>query len=68
MDVDASKKADEVANALSVANALRQTSESQSLNVNFEDITDGLKELDMDNYDEEEAGVFLNVMLFHLVF
>lgn len=53
MDVDAAKHMDEVTHALAAADALGKTSGN-----NFEDITDGLKELDMENYDEEDDGTF----------
>lgn len=53
MDVDAAKDTDEVAHALAAAGALGKTPGN-----NFEDITDGLKELDMEHYDEEDDGTF----------
>eukprot|EP00268_Persea_americana_P054488 TRINITY_DN623_c1_g2_i1.p1 TRINITY_DN623_c1_g2~~TRINITY_DN623_c1_g2_i1.p1 ORF type:complete len:494 (+),score=128.88 TRINITY_DN623_c1_g2_i1:90-1571(+) len=52
MDVDAAKDTDEVAHALAAAGALGKTPGN-----NFEDITDGLKELDMERYDEEDDGI-----------
>ncbi|KAF8405898.1 hypothetical protein HHK36_007976 [Tetracentron sinense] len=57
MDDGATKQADEVAHALSVADALGKTSNNTSSG--FQNITDGLRELDMDNYDEEEDGIEL---------
>ncbi|KAL6007138.1 hypothetical protein ACLOJK_032634 [Asimina triloba] len=54
MDVDAVEKIDEISQALAAADALGKKSGS-----NFEEITDGLKELNMDNYDEEDAGIEL---------
>lgn len=53
MDVEYVKEADEVAQALLVANALEKSSKTIK-GTNFQDIEDGLRELDMDNYDEED--------------
>lgn len=53
MDIDASNEVDEVSVARVVARALSQGNTSSA---NFQDITDGLQELDMDNYDEEDDG------------
>ncbi|KAL6968317.1 hypothetical protein U1Q18_034121 [Sarracenia purpurea var. burkii] len=58
MDVDAAKQGDEVAHALAAANALDKAPKS-SRNSNFQDITDGLQELDMEHYSEEDDGVEL---------
>lgn len=57
MDVDASKQTDEVTHALAVADALGKSSKNNKSAAKFDDITDGLKELDMDNYDEEDEGM-----------
>ncbi|KAM3338526.1 periodic tryptophan protein 1 isoform X1 [Capsicum galapagoense] len=59
MNVDESKENedDEVAHALVAADALGKA--TQVASVGTDDITDGLKELDMDNYDEEEDGIEL---------
>ncbi|KAI9080904.1 hypothetical protein K1719_037065 [Acacia pycnantha] len=54
MDVGPNEQDDEVAQALSVADALGKTSEEK-----FDDITVSLRELDMDNYDEDDEGVEL---------
>lgn len=56
MNVDESKKNedDEVAIALAAADALGKATQVSSAGT--DDIIDGLKELDMDNYDEEEEG------------
>ncbi|GFZ19666.1 transducin/WD40 repeat-like superfamily protein [Actinidia rufa] len=59
MDVDAAKQGDEVAHALAAADALGKASKSTSSKSNFEDITGGLRELDMEHYDEEDNGVEL---------
>ena len=56
MDVDAAKQTGEVSQALAVANALGRSSKVNKSETKFDDIADGLKELDMDNYDEEEDG------------
>ncbi|KAI4308454.1 hypothetical protein L6164_031531 [Bauhinia variegata] len=53
-DDDSNKQVDEVAQALSVAEALGKKPKDK-----FDDITDGLKELDMDHYDDEDEGVEL---------
>ncbi|KAJ8565013.1 hypothetical protein K7X08_001473 [Anisodus acutangulus] len=59
MNVDESKGKDddEVAVALSAADALGKATQVASLGT--DDITDGLKELDMDNYDDDEDGIEL---------
>lgn len=59
MNVDESNEHedDEVAHALAAADALGKATQVSS--VETDDITDGLKELDMDNYDEEEDGIEL---------
>ena len=57
MDVDAAKQTDEIAYALEVADALGRTSSSAKLATSFDDVTNGLKELDMENYDEEDDGI-----------
>lgn len=54
MDVEAVEEPDEVAQALAAADAIGKSSKS----IGFEDIADGLRELDMDNYDEEDDGIF----------
>ena len=42
--------------ALAAADALGKTPKNSG--TSFMDITDGLKELDMDNYDDEDAGTY----------
>ncbi|KAF3794798.1 putative WD repeat-containing protein [Nymphaea thermarum] len=59
MNIDATKSTDEVSNALAAADALGKSSGYKGSTGNFEDITDGLRELDMDNYDDEDEGVDL---------
>ena len=56
MDAGAEKQTGEVAQALAVADALGKTSKSKS-GTQLEDLTDGLKELDMEHYDEEDDGI-----------
>ena len=56
MDADAAKQDDTIANALAAADALGKTPKNSG--TSFMDITDGLKELDMDNYDDEDAGIY----------
>ncbi|XP_022134698.1 uncharacterized WD repeat-containing protein C17D11.16 [Momordica charantia] len=58
MDVDDSKD-EEIANALAVAQALGKSSESTKSETKYDDIADGLKELDMDNYDDEDDEIEL---------
>lgn len=58
MDVDDSKD-EEIANALAVAQALGKSSESTKSETKYDDIADGLKELDMDNYDDEDDGILI---------
>ncbi|KAI3472797.1 hypothetical protein Pfo_031126 [Paulownia fortunei] len=57
MNVDAFKQDDELARALSAADALGKASKSSKQET--DSLTDALKELDMDNYDEEDDGVEL---------
>ncbi|GMY22608.1 periodic tryptophan protein 1 like [Fagus crenata] len=57
MDVDAAKEAGEVAQALEVADALGRTSNIAKSKTSFDNIADGLRELDMENYDEEDDGM-----------
>ncbi|KDP33212.1 hypothetical protein JCGZ_12734 [Jatropha curcas] len=59
MEVDTSKQTDEVKQALAVADALGRTPENNKPTTKFDDITNGLKELDMDNYDEEDEDIEL---------
>ncbi|EEF40789.1 periodic tryptophan protein 1 homolog [Ricinus communis] len=56
MEIDNSKQNNEVDQALAVADALGRAPKST---IKFDDITEGLKELDMDNYDEEDEGIEL---------
>ncbi|KAL0437475.1 UNVERIFIED_CONTAM: putative WD repeat-containing protein C17D11.16 [Sesamum radiatum] len=57
MNVDALKQDDELARALSAADALGKTSKSSMAET--DSLTDALGELDMDRYDEEDDGVEL---------
>lgn len=57
MDAEAEKQTGEVAQALAVADALGTTSNNKS-GTQLDDLTDGLKELDMEHYDEEDDGTF----------
>ncbi|XP_074558735.1 uncharacterized protein LOC141814695 [Curcuma longa] len=57
MDVDASIEEDEVVHALAAAKALSNKGDKSSSC--FPDIADGLRELDMDHYDEEDDGIEL---------
>ncbi|CAK7338048.1 unnamed protein product [Dovyalis caffra] len=54
MDVDNANQTDEVSQAIAVANALGRSSKVNKSETRFDDIADGLKELDMDNYDDED--------------
>ncbi|XP_010550430.1 PREDICTED: periodic tryptophan protein 1 homolog [Tarenaya hassleriana] len=57
---EADKPGDGVAQALTVAEALGKSSKTKaSSTMDVDDVADGLKELDMDNYDEEDDGVEL---------
>lgn len=53
-----------VAQALSAADALGKSSKSSKLEP--DSLTDALKELDMDNYDEEDDGMFSIVTILTL--
>lgn len=55
---DEAKQSDDISHAVAVASALGKTSKSKNSGTKFEDITDGLKELDMDHYDDEDEGSF----------
>ncbi|KAL0458126.1 UNVERIFIED_CONTAM: Periodic tryptophan protein 1 [Sesamum latifolium] len=57
MNVDALKQEDELARALSAADALGKPSKSSMAET--DSLTDALGELDMDHYDEEDDGVEL---------
>ncbi|KAM7475266.1 hypothetical protein LguiB_022509 [Lonicera macranthoides] len=57
MDVEDCKELDEVAQALVAANALGSSKNTSG--PAFQDIAEALRELDMDNYDEEDDGIEL---------
>ncbi|PIN18246.1 hypothetical protein CDL12_09074 [Handroanthus impetiginosus] len=57
VDVDTSKQDEELAHALAAADALGKGSTSSKMET--DSLTDALKELDMDRYDEEDDGVEL---------
>ncbi|KAJ0040990.1 hypothetical protein Pint_27594 [Pistacia integerrima] len=57
-DIEDVEQTDEVSQALAVADALGKTSKKNS-EAKLDDIADGLKELDMDHYDDEDEGVEL---------
>ncbi|KAF5463086.1 hypothetical protein F2P56_019029 [Juglans regia] len=57
MDTDATMQADKAAHALEVADALGRTSNNMKSERSFDDVTNGLKELDMEHYDEEDDGI-----------
>uniref|UniRef100_A0A0D6R4C8 Anaphase-promoting complex subunit 4-like WD40 domain-containing protein n=1 Tax=Araucaria cunninghamii TaxID=56994 RepID=A0A0D6R4C8_ARACU len=57
MVVETNKNIDEVAKALAAANAIGSKSAEFPREQNVDDIADGLKELDMDNYDDEDEGI-----------
>ncbi|XP_057973944.1 uncharacterized WD repeat-containing protein C17D11.16-like [Malania oleifera] len=59
MDTDAATKVDKVVQALGAADAVGRTSSDITSGTNFRDITDGLRELDMEHYDEEDDGIEL---------
>ncbi|KAK4804383.1 hypothetical protein SAY86_004200 [Trapa natans] len=59
MEVDPLRNDDEVAKALSAADTLVKKSKKASSDAPLEDLADGLKELDMDEYDEEDEDVDL---------
>lgn len=57
MDVETPKKGDQISQALEVAKALGKASKVTESGTKFDDITDGLRELDMEHYDDEEDGI-----------
>ncbi|KAE9460602.1 hypothetical protein C3L33_07508, partial [Rhododendron williamsianum] len=54
MDAEAAKKGEVVSQALAAADALGKASKSTTSSSNFQDITDGLQELNMEDYDDED--------------
>lgn len=72
MDLDASKRDDEIVQALAAADALGKG--SNGTNPETDSVIDGLKELDMDNYDDEDDGIsipsafFTICSVYHLYF
>ncbi|KDP27722.1 hypothetical protein JCGZ_19981 [Jatropha curcas] len=59
MEVDTSKQTDEAKQALAIADALGRTPKNKKPITKFDDITDGLKEVDLHNYNEEDEGIEL---------
>lgn len=59
MDVEDAND-EEIANALAVAQALGKSSESTKSETKYDDIAEGLKELDMDHYDDEDDGILIS--------
>ncbi|KAI8522903.1 hypothetical protein RHMOL_Rhmol13G0032900 [Rhododendron molle] len=57
MDAEAAKKGEEVSQALAAADALGKASKRTTSSSNFQDITDGLQELNMEDYDDEDDGI-----------
>lgn len=57
MDVDNLKEVDEVAHALAAAKALGKDQVTKS-SADLQDISDILRELNMDHYDDEDEGAF----------
>ncbi|RZC87193.1 hypothetical protein C5167_042126 [Papaver somniferum] len=55
MDLDAAKRAGDISQALAAAKALDMTPKTTTFGT--KDMTDALKELNMDNYDEEDDGI-----------
>ena len=53
IDVEIEKQDDEVAQALTVADAIGKTSAEKS-----DDISIALRELNMENYDDEDEGTY----------
>lgn len=64
MDVDTSK----VTHALAVADALGRTQKNNNSATKFDDIADGLKELDMERYDDEDEGILGMYLLLFLFY
>lgn len=58
MDVEDAND-EEIANALAVAQALGKSSETTKSETKYDDIAEGLKELDMDHYDDEDDGMLI---------
>lgn len=59
MDADAAEKADKIAHAMAAADAVGRDGNVTDGKTNVQDIADGLQDLDMDNYDEEDDGIEL---------
>lgn len=59
MDGNAVKQEDGFVRALAAVDALGKSSKTSDLEMNFQDITSALQELDMEHYDDEDAGMEL---------
>lgn len=59
MDVETPKQGDQVSQALEVAKALGRAPKVTEPGAKFDDIADGLRELDMEHYDDEDDGISL---------
>ncbi|RXH76825.1 hypothetical protein DVH24_019713 [Malus domestica] len=57
MDVETPKQGDQVSQALEVAKALGRAPKVTEPGAKFDDIADGLRELDMEHYDDEDDGI-----------
>lgn len=60
MNVDAAKEA---AHAREVADVLGRTPNNTNSGTSFDDVTNGLRELDMEHYDEEDDGILPTLVL-----
>lgn len=59
MDIDGTKKIDQVSHALAAANAVGNTTNISISGTSSQDMFDGLRELNMDHYDDEDDGIEL---------
>lgn len=57
MDAETTSEGGEVSQALEVAKALGRASKVTKSGSKYDDITEGLKELDMEHYDDEDDGI-----------
>ncbi|RXH80957.1 hypothetical protein DVH24_004871 [Malus domestica] len=57
MDVETPTQGDQVSQALEVAKALGRAPKVTEPGTKFDDIADGLRELDMEHYDDEDDGI-----------
>lgn len=66
MDLDASKREDKIAQSLVAADVLGKGSKGRNPETDCTQVA--LEELDMDNYDEEDDGIFISLNCLYYIF